>query len=208
MAFINVGYFPPNPTSGYCVPEIGVISEYTPLLSLTDAMYIWWKIYKIRYTYSWSYVSPTSYCSGSGSVLMDGGLQKMSDKICPQIIYYTCGQNVHYVNSYTPEDSTGDDQVTLAIDSLFYKYIEINPSTEARTIYYIPSISLNIFGFRGYDYNAWNNVDYEPDAEHPQGGFVNFFGLFTQPLYPTTILDDIFYSVSISLSVEEESQAQ
>lgn len=209
MAFINAGYFPPNPDPdiGYCIPEAEAIAEYDPKLSLTNAMYVWWKIYKVRYTYNWFYDGGgTDIVYGSGSVVMDGGIQEMSNKICPQIIYYTCPQllTFEYDDGETSYITEISDTVYLSIDSQVLKYVQINEDNSRQTLYN-PYVNLSIIAAReGYGY-GWETYTSQPDPA-PVFGMVNFFGLWTQPIF----LDNTNtgYSVSISLSVEEESQAK
>lgn len=197
MAFINAGYFAPQydleaSQYTYCVPE--ALEPCVPAMSLEQAMYVWWKIYKVRYTYNWSYSGLQNTVVGSGSVVMDGGLQTMSQKVCPTTIYYSCSQQVTISNKFTGETSEVSDSVYLAIDSVVSKY---NPE-EGESLY-TPTLTLTIVPGGGY--SIWTaETCYAPES----GGFVDFFGL------GTLTIDNMIlgYSVFISLSVEEESQPQ
>jgi hypothetical protein len=194
MAFSFLGRFP-RKLEGACSRGPTPTCKLPLPMSLTDAMYIWWKIYKIRYTYSWSYVGSVVSVNGYGSVVMDGGIQNMSDKVCPQDITYTCSQKLHYINFYDGRDEDVDDSVYLTIsDKGIYQ------NKENLDIWY-PSISLVIYpGNPGYDF--WNSAC---DDGGTNSGLINFFELGNQYLVNT---NREFFDVEISLSVEEESLAQ
>jgi hypothetical protein len=195
MAFSFLGRFP-RELEGACSRGPTPTCELPLAMSLTDAMYIWWKIYKIRYTYSWSYSGSSVSVNGYGSVVMDGGIQNMSNKICPQEIIYTCSQKVHYINFYDGRDEDVYDSVYLTIsDNGIYQ------NEEDLDIWY-PSISLVIFpGNPGYDF--WNSAC---DAGGTNSGLINFFELGNQYLVNTN--PEFGFNVGISLSVEEESLAK
>ena len=204
MAFLALDYFPPNEAGNYCLTELTPenIEPYTPFLSAEEAMYLWWTVNKVRYTYSWNFSrvefgvsGSTTTVVGEGSVIMAGGLDTMSEKICPQISYYTCQQNVIYTKS-GQGSSEVNDSVVLSIDSRPYKYNGL----------YVPNIGLSICGGRLSCYSAWGTVT----TENNDSGSVNFFGLYSLPLNPTatkeyeTFADS--YAVSIALSVESTSE--
>lgn len=203
MAFLALDYFPPNEAGNYCLQKVGpeALLPYTPLVSLEEAMYIWWTINKIRYTYSWYYVESQSGITitvvGEGSVVMSGGIDTMSEKICPQVSYYTCYQNVIYTSSYENEVVETNDSVILAIDSRPVKYVD------EQNIAYIPPISLTICSGRRGCYFTWATTE----EEAGNVGLVDFFGLYTLPLSPTVPIPGFSsYAVSIALSVESTSE--
>jgi len=204
MSFLCLGRFPAE-AQGECCPKIDLACIS---LSLEDAMYVWWKIYKVRYTYNWNFIyNDPGGCSinvsGVGSVLMNGGIKYMSDKVCPQEITYTCKQSVHYFSSCVPfgeppinEDVEDDVFLTISSD---FKQNTSNPE-----IWY-PAISLYIYAGRYplSDYLFWNDVCYD----NQYGGVIDFFDLSLGSLGGTQGDDQLSYNVSIQLSVEEESVA-
>jgi hypothetical protein len=197
MSFLFPGRFPQE-LEGICARGIAPPYELPLGMSLTDAMYIWWKIYKIRYTYSWGYSGSSVIVNGYGSVVMDGGIQNMSNKVCSQEITYSCSQKVHYINSEDDRDEDVYDSVYLTISS-----DGIYQNEEDLDIWY-PSISLVIYpGNPGYDF--WNSSS-SADGAYAGSGLIDFFGLGNQYIVNTS--EDSGYAVSISLSVEEESLAQ
>lgn len=124
----------------------------------------------------------------------------MSEKVCPQVSYYTCQQNVIYSNTGTGETSEVADSVVLSIDSRPYKYMN------GDYIVYVPNITLGICGGRLSCYSAWGTVT----TENNNSGFVNFFELFSLPLFPTVTREyeeftDV-YAVNIALSAESTSE--
>lgn len=204
MAFMFIDHFPPDEQGNYCVPQISpeALLPYTPTIPLGDAMYIWWLINKVRYTYSWyfqqSFEGITTTVVGEGSVLMSGGLDTMSEKICPQTIYYTCSQNVIYSNTEPGETVEANDQVILSIDSRPSR-CRVNDD-----MLYIPNVSLTICpGRYSCEYLTWNTVE----DNYGDAGVVDFFGLYQLPLANTIPGDGISWAVSISLSVESTSEA-
>jgi hypothetical protein len=205
MAFLALDYFPPNEAGNYCLPELTPenIEPYTPFLSAEQAMYLWWTVNKVRYTYSWYFNRTTkgipSYQTivvGEGSVVMSGGFDTMSEKVCPQVSYYTCQQNVIYSNTLTGEYGEVNDSVVLSIDSRPYKYNGV----------YVPNIALGICGGRQDCYSSWGTVT----TENNNSGFVDFFGLFSLPLFPTVSSEsDVgidVYAVNIAVSAESTSE--
>ena len=207
MAFLALDYFPPNEAGNYCLTELTPenIEPYTPFLSAEEAMYLWWTVNKVRYTYSWNFYRQEFGVGGSsiivvgeGSVVMGGGIDTMSEKICPQISYYTCQQNVIYTK-YTENDQESlevNDSVVLSIDSRPSKYNGL----------YVPNIGLSICGGRMDCYSSWTTVT----TENNNSGFVDFFGLYSLPLFPTVTKEyegflDV-YAVNITLSAESTSE--
>lgn len=169
MAFMFIDHFPPDEQGNYCVPQISpeALLPYTPTIPLGDAMYIWWLINKVRYTYSWYYQNSadgfTTTVVGEGSVLMSGGLDTMSEKICPQTIYYTCSQNLIYSNTYTEEIVEISDQVILSIDSRPSR-CKVNDD-----MLYIPNVGLTIYPGK-YTNLTW----YAVDDNYGNAGVVDF----------------------------------
>ena len=109
---------------------------------------------------------------------------------------YTSNQNVVYSNSYTGETSEVNDSVVLSIDSRPYKYNGL----------YVPNIALGICGGRQDCYSSWGTVTTDND----DSGSVDFFGLFSLPLFSTKSYEyeggsDV-YAVNITLSVESTSE--
>jgi len=198
MSFYCLGRFPAE-AKGECCPKIQAPTCELPLVtSLEDAMYIWWKIYKVRYTYNWNYASGPGgsvNVSGSGSVIMDGGIQYMSDKVCPQEITYTCKQRVHYTNSYPPPgiEEDVDDTIYLTISSA------VSQNENDSNIWY-PNISLIVYPGHTY-YDAWQSSCFGDQTQ----GLIDCFGFGSQYLIDTS--SDLGYGVSIQLSVEQESVA-
>jgi hypothetical protein len=205
MSFLFLGRFPPQESCPFKVPT--PTCELPFGLTLKDAMYVWWKIWKIRYTYFWKYASLDGFIevNGEGSVLMDGGVQFMSDKVCPQEILYTCSQKVHYKNNYTEVEEDVYDKVYLTISSDFVQ------DAEKKDTWY-PRISLVIYpGHQEYDY--WEN-SCDALGVYAGLGLIDFFGLGEGKganygiQYLIATPGEQGYSVGIVLSVEEESLAQ
>jgi len=221
MAFLSLGRFPIE-AQGFCVPAGVPVCDLPIAMTLEQAMYLWWKVYKIRYTYRWFFKSPPTdpptiqpvTVNGGGSVVMDTSplYEKMSNRVCPGEIVHTCGQKLHYTNIYPEPDGLDEDitdSVVFTITSNF---------TQNNSLYY-PQISLVI-------YPAHDNNIYAPwfsDCNDVLGSaevtFKGFGGdefepnpfVFKQYLIGgsgSTSPEAGYTTLEIELSVEEETKAE
>lgn len=191
MSFLYLGYLP-FASQGGCAQRYSPNCDINAGTSLENSMYIWWKIYKIRYTYSWFYNGGGDITvSGSGSVVMDGGIKKMSDKSCTQEVVYSCKQKLNYTDSYLGESYEVEDSIFLIISSEFFQ------DTYNDAIWY-PNIFLAVYPEHDF-YGNWGSSCYGDGDDQ----IIDCFGYFQKYLLSTPSASG--YGISIQLSVEEES---
>ena len=183
-------------------------------MTLKQAMYLWWKVYKIRYTYSWSYKSPITdpptptvvTVNGGGSVVMDVNpfYEKMSNRVCPGEIVHTCKQKLHYTNIDPAPDGQDEDisdSVVFTITSNF---------TQDGSVYY-PLISLVIYPAHSL-YSPWFSDCYygAGGAEVKFEGFGGDQFKFNQYLTGEVLTSPAngYTNLKIGLSVAEETKAE